>query len=201
MHHRDLRDARRPTCSPGCRRCGRNARGRETPRPGSADWRRRNRPDRCRAAGSARAISCARRCFLTVIGIVGAALDRRVVGDDHALAPAIAADAGDRCRPPAPRRRTCRYAASCDSSRNGEPGSSSARTRSRGSSLPRARCRSRAAAPPPCLIAATLARRSRTKASIAAALARNASARGSTLVRITFMAPRPAGESPLATAD
>ena len=44
------------------------------------------------------------------------------------------------------------YAASCENSRNGEPGSSSARTRSRGSSLPRATCFARAASPPPCSI-------------------------------------------------
>ena len=48
----DLRDAGGRQCAPGCRRCGRNARGRETPRSGAAGWRRRNRPDRCRAAGS-----------------------------------------------------------------------------------------------------------------------------------------------------
>ena len=40
-HHGDLRDAERATASPGCRRCGRNARGRETPRSGAAGWRRR----------------------------------------------------------------------------------------------------------------------------------------------------------------
>ena len=42
-----------------------------------------------------RAISCARRCFFTVIGIVGAALDGGVVAHDHAFAPLDAADAGD----------------------------------------------------------------------------------------------------------
>ena len=59
---------RRPTCWPGCRRCGRSARGRGRPRPGAAGRRRRSRPGRRRAGGSAAAISCARRCFLTVSG-------------------------------------------------------------------------------------------------------------------------------------
>ena len=45
-------ECRARTASPGCRRCGRNARGRETPRAIAAGWRRRSRPDRCRAAGS-----------------------------------------------------------------------------------------------------------------------------------------------------
>ena len=53
-------------------------------------------------------------------------------------------------------------AASCDSSRNGEPTSSSVRTRSRGSSLPRATCFSRAASPPPWLMVSTFSRRSAT---------------------------------------
>ena len=51
-HDRDLRRCRPPTASPGCRRCGRNARGRERPRPGSAGSRRPSRRDRCTAAGS-----------------------------------------------------------------------------------------------------------------------------------------------------
>ena len=52
--------------------------------------------------------------------IVGAALDRRVVGDDQHLAARHAADAGDDARRPAPRRRRGPSAASGDSSRNGE---------------------------------------------------------------------------------
>ena len=44
------------------------------------------------------------------------------------------------------------WAASCENSRNGAPGSISARTRSRGSSLPRARWRWRACSPPPARI-------------------------------------------------
>ena len=68
-------------------------------------------------------------------------------------------------------------AASCENSRNGEPGSISAATRSRGSSLPRATWRSRATAPPPCETSATLARRSSTRPRIAAALAANSAER------------------------
>src|SRR5216683_3246695 len=57
--------------------------------------------------------------------------------------------------------------------------------RSRGSFLPRARCRSRAAAPPPSRMAATFSTRSATAARIASALARNASDRGSTALLMT----------------
>ncbi len=49
---RDLRDASAPTASPGCRRCGRSARDRGTPRPGWAGWRRPSRPGRRTAGGS-----------------------------------------------------------------------------------------------------------------------------------------------------
>ena len=48
----DLRDARRRTSGPGCRRCGRSARGRGRPRPASAGRRRPSRPGRRTAAGS-----------------------------------------------------------------------------------------------------------------------------------------------------
>ena len=73
--------------------------------------------------------------------VVGAALDRRVVGDDQHLAARDAADAGDDARRRARRRRTCPQAASGDSSRNGEPGSSSRSMRSRTGSLPCSRWR------------------------------------------------------------
>ncbi len=43
---------RRPTCGPGCRRCGRSGRGRGRPRPGAAGRRRRSRPGRGTAGGS-----------------------------------------------------------------------------------------------------------------------------------------------------
>ena len=45
-------ECRARTASPDCRRCGRSARGRETPRCAAAGWRRRCRPDRRTAAGS-----------------------------------------------------------------------------------------------------------------------------------------------------
>ena len=56
------------TSAPGCRRSGRNGRGRERPRPGAAGSPRPNRPDRRKGSRFCSAISCARRCFLTVIG-------------------------------------------------------------------------------------------------------------------------------------
>ena len=52
-HRGDLRDARWRSSSPGCRRCGRSARGRGTPRPASAGTRRRSRRGRRTAGGSA----------------------------------------------------------------------------------------------------------------------------------------------------
>ena len=59
---------RRPTSAPGCRRCGRSAPGRGRPRPAAAGTRRPSRRGRCTGGGSARATSCARRCFFTVSG-------------------------------------------------------------------------------------------------------------------------------------
>src|SRR5438552_5822688 len=79
-------------------------------------------------------------------------------------------------------------AASWPISRNGVPGSSSWFTRSRGSSLPRAVCLSRAASPPPCAASATFALRSATSVRIAAVLARNSSERGSIWLFSTCMA-------------
>ena len=76
--------------------------------------------------------------------VVRAALDGGVVGDDHALAAADPADAGDDPGGRGLAARTCPSAASGASSRKREPGSSRASTRSRGSSLPRAVCRARA---------------------------------------------------------
>src|SRR5687768_11817676 len=78
-------------------------------------------------------------------------------------------------------------AASCENSRNGVPGSSSARMRSRGSSLPRPTCLARAASPPPCSIVATLARRSATCASTASRFAANVASRGLSLDSIVAM--------------
>src|SRR3954471_21297822 len=61
-------------------------------------------------------------------------------------------------------------AASGDSSRNGEPGSSSARTRSRGSSLPRDTWRLRLCSPPPSRTVSVRPLRSATSPRIASAL-------------------------------
>src|SRR5688572_1700503 len=69
-------------------------------------------------------------------------------------------------------------AASWPISRKGEPGSSSVRTRSRTSSLPRATCFARAASSPPCETAAAFCRRSSTRPRMRSALARNSSERG-----------------------
>src|SRR5581483_7242506 len=77
------------------------------------------------------------------------------------------------------------YAASCESSRNGLPGSISMATRSRGRSLPRAACFARAASPPPASIARTFSRRSATSALIAARLAANVASRASSWVPST----------------
>ena len=78
-------------------------------------------------------------------------------------------------------------AASCAISRNGDPGSSSARTRSRGSILPRAVCRARACSPPPSETCAILSRRSATSAAMAVALAAKSALRGLSLVLIAGM--------------
>ena len=128
--------------------------------------------------------------------VVGAALDGRVVADDHAFAAGHAADAGDDAGGGDRRRRTCPYAASCENSRNGEPGSSSARTRSRGSSLPRADVlRARRVA------AALLDRRRSSRAGRRPAppsprgSARTSRSRGSSLDSMTGMAVGRAGVS------
>ncbi len=80
-------------------------------------------------------------------------------------------------------------AASGPSSRKGEPGSSRASTRSRGSILPRSRWRTRAAGPPPSRARATVARRSSTSAAMASALARASAERGS--IAVISVANRP----------
>src|SRR5688572_30704284 len=78
-------------------------------------------------------------------------------------------------------------AASWPISRNGEPGSSSVRTRSRTSSLPRATCLARAASSPPCETAAAFSRRSSTRPRMRSALARNSAGRGLRWLLITGM--------------
>src|SRR6266704_2060799 len=85
-------------------------------------------------------------------------------------------------------------AASCESSRKGEPGSSSRRRRSRGRSFPRATCFARAGSSPPCAARSTLARRSATSAPSARAFAWNSSELGSSFVFMAGISPAAGGE-------
>src|SRR6266581_1533095 len=85
-------------------------------------------------------------------------------------------------------------AASCESSRKGEPGSSSRRRRSRGSNFPRARCFACAASSPPCAARSTLARRSATSAASARAFAWNSSEPGLSFVFMAGMSPAAGGD-------
>ncbi len=105
-------------------------------------------------------------------GVVGAALHRGVIGEDHGRTAFDAADAGNDA------------AAGCFTSikpvageladlEKGEPGSSRRSIRSRGSSLPRARCLWRAVAPPPSAATATFSRKSATSARMALTFSRN----------------------------
>ena len=93
-------------------------------------------------------------------------------------------------------------AASAESSRNGEPGSSSAAMRSRASSLPALVCLSRAAALPPAALRCNVARRSSTNGCMAARLSANSGERVSifeTILAIGFVASRVAelSDSPI----
>src|SRR5262245_20806284 len=69
-------------------------------------------------------------------------------------------------------------AASVESSRKGEPGSQRRSTRSRGSSLPRAVCRSRALSPPPPAARASRSRSSPTRRRCSASLRSNSALPG-----------------------
>ena len=81
--------------------------------------------------------------------IVGAAFDRRVVGDDQHFAARDAADAGDDARARARRRRTCPRRRAARARGTASPGSSSLSMRSRTGSLPCSRCRCEVFSPPP----------------------------------------------------
>ena len=81
--------------------------------------------------------------------IVGAALDRGVVADDDAFAPLTTRPMPVMMPAAWMSPSYMPFAASGDSSRNGEPGSSSRSTRSRGSSLPRSVWRLRLFSSPP----------------------------------------------------
>ena len=97
-HHRDLRDA--------LAREGRLVvedptevlAVREHLGPAAAGWRRPNRPGRCRAGGSRLRDLLRAQVLLHGQRVVGAALDRRVVGHDDALPPADPTDARDHAR-------------------------------------------------------------------------------------------------------
>src|SRR6185503_17219114 len=110
-------------------------------------------------------------------GIVSPALDGRVVRHDHAFAARHAADAADdrggmhvaAVHPPG---------ADLAASEDGDPGSSSERTRSRGSILPRAVCLSRAAWSPPTVTMETFCLRSSTRPLMRSAFSRNSAERG-----------------------
>src|SRR3954467_13469471 len=80
-------------------------------------------------------------------------------------------------------------AASWPISRNGEPGSSSLFTRSRGSIFPRATCFSLAAASPPCDTVSILLRRSETNPCIRSAFAFKPDERGLSWLLSTLILP------------
>src|SRR5687768_10910099 len=81
-------------------------------------------------------------------------------------------------------------AASCPTSRNGDPGSRSVRTRSRGRSLPRASCFLRAASSPPFETREIFSRKSETSCCICSEFALNSAPRSlSWLLRITTSSP------------
>ena len=109
--------------------------------------------------------------------VVGAALHRRVVGDDHAFLPRDPADAGDHPGGRAPRRRTCRRRRAGRSRGRASRGRAG-RRRARAAAACRApRGARRDLASPPRAISAALARRSSTCCWRAAALLRKSSER------------------------
>ena len=121
--------------------------------------------------------------------VVGAALDRGVVGDDHTGRALDPADAGD---DPGARRVVVVEAGRGERAELEEraPGSSSRSIRSRTGSLPRSRWRAMERSSPPAprpATAAWRARRSATRAAIASWLARVSGAVGSSRLRRTGM--------------
>ena len=107
--------------------------------------------------------------------VVGAALDGRVVGDDHALAAAHAADAGDDPRARARRRRTCRARPAARARGTARPCPAAGRRARAGAACRGDVCRARAFSPPPSRTRSSCARRSATSASWSAVLALNSS--------------------------
>src|SRR6185312_10939088 len=140
-----------------------------------------------------RATSCARRCFFTVMGkyvppFTVASLATTITSQPLTRPMPVMSPAAGAASSYIP------CAASGDSSRNGEPGSSRARMRSRGSSLPRATCFSRALAPPPSAVRARAAFSSSVSLRRWAALPRKASLLLSMVVERTVMVGSVASE-------
>ena len=144
-HRRDVGAARRARCpsrrrsagcrartsAPGCRRCARSARG-----PGkTSDCMRQERAARVDQVDAGQAVLqrdlLRAQVLLDRHRVVGAALDRGVVGDDHALAPVHHADAGDEPGAPGASSSYRPCAASATAPEMGVPGSSR-RRRARG---------------------------------------------------------------------
>ena len=127
--------------------------------------------------------------------IVGAALDRRVVGDDQDLAAGHAADAGDEAgagrvavvQARGGERRRFRGTATRDRA--------AASIRSRTGSLPCARWRACAAATAAARAASSRARRSATSAVMRAALSRNSALSGRAWLSTTSMGPAIIGQA------
>src|SRR5690606_13501144 len=149
------------------------------------------------------AICWARRCFFTVMGKYAPPLTVA------SLLTTITCRPATRPMPatmPAPGHSSSYmpHAASGATSRNGLPSSSSSSTRCRGSSLPRARWRSRDRSGPPRAVRASRSRSSATRARWLSALVRYASLAGSTalvsVVIVVIDAPHPRG-SPAAGKD
>src|SRR5690348_2161421 len=138
------------------------------------------------------ATSCARRCFFTVIGkyvppFTVASLATTITSQPLTRPMPVMSPAAGAASSYMP------CAANGDSSRNGEPGSSRARMRSRGSSLPRATCFSRAFSPPPSAVRASWVFNSSVSLRRFAALPRKASLLLSMAVERTVMVDTVAG--------
>ena len=132
--------------------------------------------------------------------VVGAALHRRVVGDDDDFTARDAPDAGHQAGRRAPRCRTCRTPRACDSSRNGDPRSSRRSTRSRTGSFPCSRWRCRYFGPPPCRATSRRSRSCATSCCMRSRLALKLASLGSTWEGRTCMS-RQRRDQPRAAAS
>jgi len=116
----------------------------------------------------ATAMSCARNDLRTVHGLL---VPPRTVGSLAEITHSVPSTTPIPVTTLPPTVNSVPQAASGDSSRNGEPGSSSSSIRSRASSLPRARCRSVYFGPPPAIALACSAAISASLASMASRFA------------------------------